>query len=380
MVRRWMASAGACVLLACGSTDEGGLLNTPQPTPDAGTRTVEDAGHPADAAVAPADAGQAIDSGAADGKAPPPPADAGSDAAAAPATEVAPYFYTWGWGSNSYAFPSLAAMQMMQGGPSEVTIAFVLANNNACSPTTDIQDNMDDVKAFIAGGGHVKASFGGADGTYLESACTDATSLAAAITTFVDATGITDLDFDIEQGSSTSNATINAMRATALKSVQDAKGIRVAFTLPVNPNGLDDLGTAIVTSAVSAGVKISYVNVMTMDYGDQEASMDLGQVAIGSAEATAQQLAGIIPNLTQTAAYRMVGVTPMIGDNDDTEVFTVDNAKTLVTWAKANKLGLLAFWAIQRDEPCSGATNLDTCTGVNNANFEFNAAFEAVNP
>jgi hypothetical protein len=47
----------------------------------------------------------------------------------------------------------------------------------------------------------------------------------------------TDLDFDIEQGATSSNAAINAMRATALAQVQAQEQIRVAFTLPVNADG-----------------------------------------------------------------------------------------------------------------------------------------------
>ena len=288
------------------------------------------------------------------------------------ATEVAPYFYTWGWGSSTYAFPSLAQMKSM-GGPREVTIAFVLAEGGQCKATREVIDNLADVNAFVAAGGHVKASFGGADGQYLESACGDADSLAAAMTDWVTATGVTDLDFDIEQGTATSNATINARRATALAKVQAAKGIRVAFTLPVNPDGLDDLGKAVVQSALDAGVKVSYVNVMTMDYGAGTA--DLGTVAIGSADATAHQLTQMISGLSLADAYAMVGATPMIGKNDDGTTFSLDDATALAAWAKQKKLGLLAFWAIQRDEKCAGAVDLDQCSGVNASTFQFANVF-----
>jgi chitinase len=300
----------------------------------------------------------------------------GPDAAGGPTTEVAPYFYTWGWGSSSYAFSSLADMKK-QGGPAAVTLAFVLSNGG-CAVTTDIQNNLADVNAYVAAGGHVKASFGGADGMYLENACPDANSLAAAIGGFVQATGITDLDFDIEQGATSSNATINAMRATALAQVQAQKGIRVAFTLPVNPDGLDSLGLAVVQSSLAAGVQVSFVNVMTMDYGD---GTDLGTTPSASADATAKQLQTLIPGLSLDQAYRMVGVTPMIGKNDDTEVFSIANAQTLIAYAKQKKLGLLAFWAIQRDEACAGGTlNLDLCNGQSASTFQYSQIFASVNP
>ena len=290
-------------------------------------------------------------------------------------TEYAPYFYTWSWGDSSYAFSSL--MQMKQkGGPAAVTIAFVLSGGG-CTVSTDIQNNLADVKAYVAAGGHVKASFGGADGTYLENACADAASLASAISGFVDATGITDLDFDIEQGTKSSNATINALRATALAKVQAQKNIRVAFTLPVNPDGLDSLGLDIVKSALAAGVKISFVNVMTMDYGN---GTNLGTTPIGSVDATAKQLQAAISGLSSADAYHMVGATAMIGHNDDTEVFSLDNATTLIAYAKQKKLGLVSFWAIQRDEQCPAGVDLNLCTGVNASAFQFNQIFESVNP
>jgi hypothetical protein len=290
-------------------------------------------------------------------------------------TEFAPYFYTWGWGSGDYAFSSLTAMKSA-GGPSAVTIAFVLSGGG-CQVSTDIQNNLADVKAYEAAGGHVKASFGGADGTYLESACSSASALASALEGFVDATGITDLDFDIEQGSATSNSTINAMRASALKTVQSARGIKVAFTLPVNPDGLDSLGLAVVKSALSAGVTISHVNVMTMDYGS---GTDVGSASLSSADATATQLRSAISGLSTAASYQMVGVTPMIGKNDDSEVFSLDNASTLAAYAKSKGIGLLAFWAIQRDEKCpsSGYGNGDRCSNLDTSTFQFSKIFAAV--
>ncbi|MCU1279302.1 MAG: Chitinase [bacterium] len=288
-------------------------------------------------------------------------------------TELAPYFYTWGWGSGSYAFSSLASMKS-QGGPSAVTIAFVLSGGG-CKVSSDIQANLADVNAYEAAGGHVKASFGGADGTYLENACSSAGALAGAIASFVDQTGITDLDFDIEQGSTSSNSTINAMRAGALQSVQASRGIKVSFTLPVNPNGLDSLGLDIVKAAVAAGVRISHVNVMTMDYGS---GTDVGSSALSSVDATATQLQSIIGGLGSAAAYQMVGATPMIGHNDDSEVFSLDDASTLAAYARQKRLGLLSYWAIQRDEKCPSGVDLDRCSGVNTSTFQFSKIFAAV--
>jgi chitinase len=289
-------------------------------------------------------------------------------------TEYAPYFYTWGWGSSSYAFRSLVEMKA-KGGPSAATIAFVLSNGG-CAATRDIQGHLDDVHAFVAAGGHLKASFGGAAGTYLEYTCSSAGALASALVAFVDQTGIADLDFDLEQGSRSSNAALNGMRAAALKQAQDQRNIRVAFTLPVSPSGLEPESIAILRAAIDAGVRISFVNGMTMDYGS---GTDLGTTPIRSIDSLAGQIRGLLPQLSLDQAYRMVGATPMIGRNDDGTTFTLDNARALINHASQKKIGLVSFWAIQRDEACPSSGDLGRCSLVNSATFQFHTIFAGVN-
>jgi chitinase len=288
--------------------------------------------------------------------------------------EYAPYFYTWGWDANDYAFGSLTEMKQ-QGGPDAITLAFVLAGNG-CNASRGIPDHLDDVDAYRAAGGHVKASFGGASGTYLEYACKDANALAQAITAFVDETGITDLDFDIEQGSKSSNAALNALRGAALKKVQDARGIRVAFTLPVEADGMNELSRDIVAAAVAAGVRLSFVNLMVMDYYSKDA--DYGVTPEQSLDAAAGQVVALVPGVDRAAAYHMLGATAMIGLNDDDGVFSHDNARTLIQYARDKHLGLVSFWAIQRDQPCSGGGN-DSCNGQNNDGYQFHEIFDRVN-
>ena len=158
--------------------------------------------------------------------------------------------------------------------------------------------------------------------------------------------------------------------------MQDAKHIRVAFTLPVNSDGLDNLGLAIVKAALDAGVTVSFVNVMTMDYGN---GTNLGTTPTSSVDATATQLQGLIKGLTLAHAYRMIGATAMIGHNDDSEVFSLDNAKTLVAFARQKQLGLVSFWAIQRDEKCPSSTvDLNLCNGASNTTFAFSQLFAGV--
>lgn len=288
----------------------------------------------------------------------------GTGGAAPSGTDYAPYFYTWGWGSDAYPFTDLSDLRA-QTGIAGVTLAFVLSDGG-CSATQDIQQHKSDVDAFVAAGGKLKASFGGAAGTYLENACPDAASLAGAIGAFVDQTGIHDLDFDVEQWQATSPE-INALRAQALAMVQGQKGVQIAFTLPAIPHddangvagGVPADSLAVVASALDAGVKVSHVNLMTMDFYGNYGNKTMAEKSISAVVDCKAQLQGLIPGLSDQGAFAMLGATPMIGVNDDpAEIFTLADAASLASFAKQNKLGLVAFWAINRDQPGSGSLGI----------------------
>jgi chitinase len=280
------------------------------------------------------------------------------------ATDYAPYFPTWTWDDPAtYPYANLVDLRNKTG-MAGVTLAFVLSGGG-CYTDDSVTGHIGDVQAFAAMGGQVKASFGGALGTYIEASCGDANSLATAISDFVDKTGITDLDFDIEQNGAYA---LSALRGQALKKVQMAKGIRVSFTLPTGPDGLVSGGLQVVQGAIDAGVQISHVNLMTMDYG-QFQGKPLGPIAIQSVEATKAQLKSMIAGLTDAQAYAMLGATPMIGLNDTGEMFSLDDATMLAQYARDKKLGLIAFWAISRDRVC--ATGKDSCSTVNSGSYDF---------
>jgi hypothetical protein len=70
----------------------------------------------------------------------------------------------------------------------------------------------------------------------------------------------------------------------------------------------------------------------------------------------------------------MVGVTPMIGKNDDGGTFTLADASTLVAFAKSKHLGMLSFWEMTRDRnACTGA--LSQCTNVTQTPYQFSQIF-----
>jgi len=55
-------------------------------------------------------------------------------------------------------------------------------------------------------------------------------------------------------------------------------------------------------------------------------------------------------------------------------VFSLADARDLAAFAMANKLGLVAFWSIERDEVCGSGV----CSGYDRANFDYHNIFKAV--
>ena len=93
---------------------------------------------------------------------------------------------------------------------------------------------------------------------------------------------------------------------------------------------------------------------MTMDYGTS--GTEMGTAANQALDATAGQLESIY-GISASAAYAMLGNTPMIGQNDTSgEIFTLADASTVESYAAQQGIALLSFWAEGRDNGgCPGA-------------------------
>lgn len=229
----------------------------------------------------------------------------------------------------------------------------------------------DQIAAVRAAGGDVKVSFGGATGIELAQACTSVAALQAEYQAVVSAYNLKYIDLDIE-GAAVADPTTIARRSTALAALQKANpGLKISLTLPVLPEGLTADGLNVVKSAKSAGVDLDLVNIMAMDYG--RAGQDYGDLAIQAVKSTKDQIKSVYGN-SDAAAFKMVGVTPMLGVNDDQGKFLQSDARDLVAFANANHIGFVSFWELNRDKnACSGA--LFQCTNVAQAPFEFSKIF-----
>jgi chitinase len=240
------------------------------------------------------------------------------------------------------------------------TLAF-LTPKSGCTPQWE--DDGSGVGAFTSqisqiqgNGGNVIISFGGAAGGELAQTCTSVSSLTAAYLNVVNTYGVNRLDFDIEGGVLSDTAS-TARRDQALAALQaEDPSVQIDFTLAVNPDGLptgSGSEYALLQDAKSKGVKVSMVNIMTMDFGN-------GQNALNDAEtastATASQLASLY-GISTSAAYNLEGLTPIAGQNDDNENFTIANASTLESFAASKGVGELSFWEVDGYDKGTGANS-----------------------
>lgn len=265
-------------------------------------------------------------------------------------------------------------------GLTSYTAAFVIGSgcNQVWGDTLPVGDdpNVDaEIDKARGEGAEPIISSGGAAGLPLAWTCTDQNAIVAGYQKIIDSYDVTSLDFDIEGAAIADTASI-ARHWKAVKSLKDANpGLTVSVTLPVLPSGLTGDGVNLVRAASDAGVKIDVVNIMTMDY--YQGNQDMGAAAIAAAKATLGQIQGA----DSSYSYANIGVTPMIGTNDDGSTFGLDDANEVVSWANSAHVGRLAFWSVNRDQSCgsvSGSVHPDassTCSGVSQSPLDFSKAF-----
>jgi len=241
------------------------------------------------------------------------------------------------------------------------------------------------ISALQAKGGDVSISFGGytvdTDDDDLGAQCSSASAMAAQVESVVTTLNVTHLDFDIESNEQYNSSDL-ALTAQALALVRtwasaNGKQLAISYTIPVLPTGFTSTGESILTTALANGFTPNVVNIMTMDYGTS--GTEMGTAANQGLDATASQLESIY-GISASAAYAMLGNTPMIGQNDSSgEIFTLADASTVESYAAQKDIALLSFWAEGRDnDGCPGTTTAEsTCSGVSQSNGAFTEAFQA---
>ncbi|HEY1623237.1 MAG TPA: chitinase [Streptosporangiaceae bacterium] len=294
-----------------------------------------------------------------------------------PAHVFAPYVDT---GLSNTTLTTVAADY----GTKYFMLAFV--NGSGCQWSLPNQSGwQSQISALQGEGGDVSISFGGytvdTDGTDLGAQCSSASAMAAQVESVVTTLNVTHLDFDIESSEETNSAdyTLTGQALALVRSWGSQNGypLSISYTLPVLPAGLTSSGVDVLQAAKNSGFTPNVVNIMTMDYGTS--GTEMGTASDQALDASAGQLESLY-GISSSAAYAMLGNTPMIGQNDTPgEIFTLADASTVESYAAQQGIALLSFWAEGRDNGgCPGNTSASsTCSGISQNNGAFTQAFQA---
>ncbi|HET6500644.1 MAG TPA: chitinase [Amycolatopsis sp.] len=265
------------------------------------------------------------------------------------------------------------------GGLKAFTAAFVIGSG--CTPiwgdtlpATNDPAVSSAISSAESAGAQVIVSFGGAGGVELSQSCTDTTQLTAAYQAVINTYHLNHIDFDVE-GAAIADPTSVNRRFAAIKNLESANpGLVVSVTIPALPTGPDSNGQTFLQDARTDGARIDLINIMTMDYyGSWDSNPQMGAYSTQAAQGTLNFAKTVWPSIT----YGNIGITPMIGQNDDSaEVFSEADAQTVVNFATANGIGRLAFWSVDRDQPCAGGVSgLPSCSEISQSKLDFTRIF-----
>lgn len=319
-------------------------------------------------------------------------ADASHGARSLPHQISAPYFETWDTSGGSLAalaqqsrnkFLSLAFLETNASGS-----CTAYWNGDTTQPIAESSFGKD-IAEIQAHGGNVIPSFGGytADTTNTELAdsCTSVPAIAKVYESLITTYNVPRIDLDVEQTSLTNTAGINrrneAIAMTEAWAAKHHRKIQFSYTLPTFATGLTSAGLAVLQNAVADGARISTVNLMTFDYWygtEQDMAADTESAAAG----LYGQLQTLYPTASSRDLWHMIGITEMPGIDDygPDETFSTADAVTILHWAQHQGIGMISFWALQRDNGgCPGTTGAGTCSGVTQPDWYFSHVFERFN-
>ena len=282
-----------------------------------------------------------------------------------------------------------------QSGAKDLSLAFLeTATSGSCTAYWDGDTSQpiaassfgSDIAEIQAHGGNVIPSFGGytADTTNTDIAdsCTSVPAIAAVYESLITTYHVPRIDLDVEATSLTNTAGIDrrneAVAMTEAWAAAHHRRIQFSYTLPTFATGLPAAELGVLQNAVADGAKISTVNLLTFDYyyGTEQ---DMVADTEGAANGLFSQLQALYPTASARQLWHMIGVTEMPGIDDfgPDETFSTANAVTILHWAQQQGIGMISFWAAQRDNGgCPGTKGAGTCSGVAQPTWYFSHVFE----
>ncbi|WP_410655135.1 cellulose binding domain-containing protein [Amycolatopsis sp. lyj-112] len=284
-----------------------------------------------------------------------------------PGGRGAPYLYM-GWGS-----PPNPQTVMNATGVKWFTMAFVLASGG-CNPAWDssrpLQGSVDatTIAQIKAAGGEVVPSFGGWSGNKLGPNCSTPEALAGAYQQVINAYGLKAIDIDIENSDEFENAVVQDRILTALKIVKATNpGIQTIVTFGTTTTGPNYWGQRLIDQAKALNAGVDVFTIMPFDFSG---GADMYASTIGAANGLRDKLKSTF-GWNDATAYNHLGISGMNGLSDQQELTSLDTWTRITNWSKSNKIGRLAFWAVNRDRGCPGGGVVSHCSGIAQNDWDF---------
>jgi hypothetical protein len=221
-----------------------------------------------------------------------------------------------------------------------------------------------------AAGGDVVVSFGGWSGKKLGVSCKTVSALEAAYQKVVSAYSLQAIDIDIEH-TEVNKASTRQRVIAALADLQAADPtLEISITFGVAPDGPDSTGRSMITQAATLGFQPYAWTIMPFDFGTPIS--DMGATSVAAAQGLDADLVSAYHE-SAAQAYQHIGISSMNGVTDETdEAVTVADFQTMVSFAQANHLARLTFWAVNRDRSCTGGSTIsDSCSGIAQTPYAF---------
>lgn len=215
----------------------------------------------------------------------------------------------------------------------------------------------DNVAGLHAAGIRYIVSTGGEGNTFT---CTSDAGMESFIARY-ESPSLIGFDFDIEAGQTPESIGVLVRH---IKTAQLRRPhLRFSFTLATyaasdgSQASLNALGQQVLSAIRATKLENYFINLRVMDFGAASPAVCVVRDGHCDMAASAQQAARNL-NLKLGVPLGQIEVTPMIGVNDVVDnVFTPADAIQLASFVKAEKLGGLHFWSLDRDTPCPPGAN-----------------------
>lgn len=263
-------------------------------------------------------------------------------------TRLSPYIYAWGRWGEEFEVRTLRDVERVHPRLGAVTLAFLTS------------DRYEEVREWaqecVACDIDVTLSMGGALGEF-PSADKSTPAQARDVVALLREMGISSVDLDVE-GTALENEAKRArwvQFAVALAQEyfeQMGTPLRMTLTLPVEfTGGFGATARSLIASMKAAAVPITCYNCMVMCFNTKLRGQKWGAKCCEVMDHAFDFLRTVYPSSSSECVWGMLGVCPMIGQNDDkTTLVTLEDWDIILNYAKTHALGLVTFWALNRDQ------------------------------